>query len=189
VRIISGCYKGRRIDPPVNLPVRPTTDFAKEGLFNVLTNLVDFSATSVLDLFAGTGNISFEFISRGCKHVIALDIERRCVDFINLTAANLGMDGLKAVRSNALIYLRKPWEPFDLVFADPPYRMKGINQLPDQILNTGLLNAGGFLVLEHSGQIDFGEHPQVNQVRKYGKVHFSFFRQIRETKDDQYSSS
>ncbi|MFH1161469.1 MAG: RsmD family RNA methyltransferase [bacterium] len=184
MRIISGRYKGRRIDPQVSLAVRPTTDFAKEGLFNVLSNLVDFTETSVLDLFSGTGNISFEFISRGCTHVVALDIERRCVDFINHTATKLGMDGLKAVRVNVLVYLRNPYQTFDLIFADPPYQMSGIDQLPNQILNAGMLNEGGLLILEHSEKYNFTEYPLFTQVRQYGKVHFSFFRQTSVGKAD-----
>ena len=107
MRIISGIYKGRRILPPTNLPVRPTTDYAKEGLFNVLNNLIDFEETSVLDLFAGTGNITFEFVSRGVPTVMAIDIERRCADFISQTAKRLGMEGVSVRRMNVKVFLKR----------------------------------------------------------------------------------
>jgi len=176
VRIISGIYKGRRIHPPTRLPVRPTTDFAKEGLFNVLNNLIDFEETTVLDLFAGTGNIAFEFASRGAPAVLAIDIERRCVDFINQTTKRLGMEGVTALRMNVKVFLRQAFQKFDLVFADPPYGMEGIALLPEQILQAGVMNTGGMLVLEHSNKNNFTDHPCFDQLREYGKVHFSIFR-------------
>ena len=176
MRIISGIYKGRRIRPPVNLPVRPTTDYAKEGLFNVLNNLIDFEETTVLDLFAGTGNIAFEFASRGTPAVLAIDIERRCVEFINQTVERLGIEGVTARRMNVNVFLRQAFQKFDLVFADPPYEMDGIALLPEQILNTGVLNTGGMLILEHSKTNSFTDHPCFDQLREYGKVHFSIFR-------------
>lgn len=189
MRIISGTCKGRKINPPGNLPVRPTTDFAKEGIFNVLNNLVDLSELSVLDLFSGTGNIAFEFASRGARSVVAVDIERRCVDFISQTAAAFGLKSLYAVRMNVLVLLKIGKERADLVFADPPYGMDGIGKLPDLIFGSGIVNPGGMLVLEHSERYDFTAHPLFDQLREYGKVNFSIFRREGESEGVQYSSS
>jgi 16S rRNA (guanine966-N2)-methyltransferase len=176
LRIISGKYKGRRLHPPASLPVRPTTDFAKEGLFNVLNRLVDYGEVKVADLFAGTGAISFEFCSRGAGKVIAVDIERRCVDFINSTAAEFGMTELKAIRSNVLVFLRRYIEKYDVVFADPPYEMTGIAGFPALVLGSGLLAGNGLFVMEHSDRYDFSNEPYFLETRNYGRVHFTFFR-------------
>ncbi|HPT32664.1 MAG TPA: RsmD family RNA methyltransferase, partial [Prolixibacteraceae bacterium] len=121
MRIVSGKYRGRRLQPPVNLPVRPTTDFAKEGLFNVLNNTLDYESLTVLDLFSGTGSIAFEFLSRGAVEVTAVDSNHRCIDFIKKTAADFGASNLKAVKSNSFVFLKHMVAKFDLVFADPPY--------------------------------------------------------------------
>jgi len=180
VRIISGIYRGRKIHPPTNLPVRPTTDYAKEGLFNVLNNLIDFEETSVLDLFAGTGSITFEFVSRGVPSVLAIDIERRCVEFINKTAEQLGMEGVSVRRMNVKVFLRLAYQKFDLVFADPPYGMEGIALLPGKILEADMMNPRGLLILEHSDKYNFTDHPCFDQLREYGKVHFSIFRKPRD---------
>lgn len=176
MRIISGQFRGRRIHPPGGLPVRPTTDYAKEGLFNVLTNLVNLSETTVVDLFAGTGNISFEFVSRGAPMVLAVDIERRCVDFINQTAVKIGMEGIHAVRSNVLVFLKQTRTRFGIVFADPPYEMEGIERLPGMILSSGIVGSASMIILEHSERYDFSTDPAFDQLRKYGKVCFSLFR-------------
>jgi len=189
MRIISGEYKGRRIRPPATLLLRPTTDYAKESLFNVLNNMIDFSETRVLDLFAGTGNISFEFASRGCPEILAIDIERRCVDFINTTAKALGMSALSAYRVNTWVFLKKVHGNFDLVFADPPYEIKELEKLPGLILSSGVLNPSGLLVLEHSDAYSFTGNPFFDQLREYGKVCFSIFRLSRDEQEVQYSSS
>ncbi|MBE0648927.1 MAG: RsmD family RNA methyltransferase [Bacteroidales bacterium] len=189
MRIISGYYKGRKINPPGNLPVRPTTDYAKEGIFNVLNNLIDFSEITVLDLFAGTGNISFEFASRGALSVLAVDIERRCVDYINQTADKFGMEGIRAIRMNVLVLIKIGKERADVVFADPPYEMEGNEKLPDLIIDSGMLNPGGLLILEHSDKYEFSGNPSFYQLREYGKVHFSIFRGARDEGEVQYSSS
>jgi 16S rRNA (guanine966-N2)-methyltransferase len=178
VRIISGEYKGRRLNPPLNLPVRPTTDFAKEGLFNVLNHLVDYSETNVADLFAGTGNIAFEFVSRGCPLVTAVDIEQKCISFISQTAQKFRMEGLQPVRSNVYVFLKHPFRKFDLVFADPPYDMDNISEFPQLVMNSGLLSDDGIFVMEHSERYDFSADPALLQSRAYGKVHFSIFRKI-----------
>ncbi len=190
MRIISGQHKGRRINPPASLPVRPTTDYAKEGLFNVLNNLIDFSETSVLDLFSGTGNIAFEFSSRGSPTVLAVDIERRCVEFINQTAEKFKLEGFRAIRMNVMVLLKKKaWDSVDLVFADPPFGMDGIEKLPDLIRSSGIVKPTGIFILEHSEKYDFSDDPSFDQLREYGKVQFSFFSGMQNEQEVQYSSS
>jgi 16S rRNA (guanine966-N2)-methyltransferase len=184
MRIISGAYRGRRLSPPTGLPVRPTTDFAKEGLFNVLNGMVDFYETRVLDLYEGTGNMSFEFISRGCPEVMAVDIEHRCAAYIGETARDLGMQGLTAIRSNVIVFLEHPRKQYDLVFADPPYQMHGIRELPQLILASGLLRPGGLLVLEHSSRYKFTGDPGFREQRGYGSVQFSLFGMKNEGETD-----
>lgn len=176
LRIISGKYKGRRLHPPASLPVRPTTDFAREGLFNVLNRLVDYEEVKVADLFAGTGAVAFEFCSRGAGKVIAVDIERKCVDFINQTAAEFGMTELKAIRSNVMVFLRRYIEQYDVIFADPPYEMNGIKDLPGLVFASGILPGKGLFVMEHSDRYNFTNEPFFLETRNYGRVHFTFFR-------------
>jgi 16S rRNA (guanine966-N2)-methyltransferase len=175
MRIIGGKFKGRRLNPPNGLPVRPTTDFAKEGLFNVLNNIIDFEDIEVLDLFAGTGHIAFEFISRGASAVTAVDMHKGCVAFIDKTSESLGMENLHAVRANVFAFLKYPRSRFDLIFADPPYEMEGIDKIPELILQGGLLKDDGLLILEHSPKYNFTLHPNFDQQREYGRVNFSFF--------------
>jgi 16S rRNA (guanine(966)-N(2))-methyltransferase RsmD len=181
MRIVSGTLRGRRLQPPVNLPVRPTTDFAKESLFNVLNNLIDFEELKVLDLFAGTGSISFEFISRGAISVTSVDINHRCVEFIKKTAENLSIANLSVVRGNVMHYLEHSTIRSNMVFADPPYDLPAINKIPDLVLGSGILEPGGLLILEHGGGHDFTLHPSFLQHRHYGSVNFSFFRNTEES--------
>jgi 16S rRNA (guanine966-N2)-methyltransferase len=176
MRIVSGKYRGRRLQPPVNLPVRPTTDFAKEGLFNVLNNQVDFGSLRVLDLFTGTGSIAFEFLSRGVISVTAVDSNPRCIQFIRKTAEGLGADNITPVRSNCFVFLKHMSAKYDLIFADPPYDLDGIASVPVRVLESGLLAEEGLFILEHSGNNDFRDHPLFEQYRQYGSVNFSFFR-------------
>jgi 16S rRNA (guanine(966)-N(2))-methyltransferase RsmD len=175
VRIISGKYKGRKIEPPGRLPVRPTTDFAKEGLFNVLTNMVDFEGMEVLDLFAGSGSISFEFISRGCASVFAVEQHYAAVKFINEMAAKLGEKNVKAQNADVFRYLGFSNRPFDLVFADPPFDLDNAKLLPGIIFERKLLKEDGMLIIEHPERLDYSTLPGYSQTRKYGKVNFSFF--------------
>lgn len=176
MRIISGTHKGRRISPPKNLPVRPTTDLAKESLFNILNNYVDFSESHVLDLFAGTGSISFEFASREAASITSVDLNYRCVSFIKKTAANLGFENLKAYRTDVFKFLqRTPAEGYDLIFMDAPYDLEGTESLPDLVFNNGWLKKNARLIVEHPRGIDYSGHKYFSEVRNYGKVHFSFF--------------
>jgi len=176
MRIISGTYKGRKLHPPGNLPIRPTTDFAKEALFNVLNNLIDYESTRVLDLFAGTGSISYEFISRGCKSVTSLDNHPRCVGFIHKTGLELKMINLFPMKANALTFVRLSLDTWDLIFADPPYDLPQLPDLPELVLSGGLLLSGGMFILEHPKKYNFSKTPGFEQHRKYGEVNFTFFR-------------
>ena len=176
MRIISGKYRGRRLQPPVNLPVRPTTDFAKEGLFNILNNIVDFESLNVLDLFTGTGSIAFEFVSRGAAKVTAIDANHRCIEFIKKASEKFGADNLQPVKTNVFTFLKHTVGKFDLIFADPPYEMEGISDLPDLITSSALLSPGGLFILEHAAHYKFETHPCFDQRRAYGSVNFSFFK-------------
>ena len=177
MRIIRGIHRGRKITAPANLPVRPTTDLAKESLFNILENNLYFDDLSVLDLYAGTGSISYEFASRGSRQVIAVDINPLCVKFISDMATKLEFEQLKAVRSSSIGYLNHCREKFDLIFADPPYDLQGIEEVVEKVFAKQLLKDGGWLIIEHSQGKDFSIFPNFNQHRNYGKVNFSFFRQ------------
>lgn len=176
MRIVSGSLKGRRLQPPVNLPVRPTTDYAKEGLFNVLNNLVDFETIKVLDLFSGTGNIAFEFLSRGAPEVVAVDANTRCVEFIRKCAASLGVSGLKPIRSNCFVFIKHAYTGFDMIFADPPYDLDGLERLPDLVICSELFRSESMFILEHPKRYSFEGHPRFFQHRNYGSVNFTFFR-------------
>lgn len=176
MRIIGGSHAGLRLRPPVNLPVRPTTDMAKEALFNVLQNRIDFEGTYVLDLFSGTGNIAFELVSRGAAKVVAVDIHFKCVQYIKGTAEQLKMTALQAVKADALKFISTCTDKFDFIFADPPYELPQLPQIPDLIFNSGMLNPGGLLVLEHSSIRKIVEHPSLIESRKYGYSSFSFYQ-------------
>jgi 16S rRNA (guanine966-N2)-methyltransferase len=176
MRIIRGTHRGRKITPPSNLPVRPTTDLAKESLFNILDNRIYFEDLNVLDLYSGTGSIAYEFASRGGKSVIAVDIHPKCVSFIHETATRLGFENLKAVRSSSIGFLNHSFAKFDLIFADPPYDLEGIEDVISLVFSRNLLKEGGWLIIEHSQGKDFSAYPEFIEHRNYGKVNFSFFR-------------
>ncbi len=176
MRIISGTLGRRKLHPPENLPVRPTTDLAKESLFNILNNLIDFEDIAMLDLFAGTGSIGFEFVSRGAREVCAVDINAGCARFIEKTATEFHVDTMKTFQTDVFSFLKHTLKKFDVIFADPPYDMPNIITLPDIIFEKQLLLPDGMLIIEHSREIDFIAHPQFSQHRNYGKVNFSFFR-------------
>lgn len=176
MRIISGKYRGRSINPPRNLRARPTTDFAKENLFNVLSNIVDFSESDVLDLFAGTGSISYEFASRGARSVTSVEINPVHYNFIRNTARELGADNIFPVKANAFLYIKGCPKSFDIVFSDAPYDLAGIDGFPGLVLDGKLLNDGGIFILEHSDRYDFSGYEYFWQLRSYGSVRFSLFR-------------
>lgn len=179
MRIISGKFKGRRFFPPAdNWPTRPTTDFAKEGLFNILNNHFDFEDIKVLDLFGGTGSHSYEFISRGCTDVTYVDKFPGCVEFVRQTAQKLGVeDCLRIVRADVFRFIAQCREQYDYIFAGPPYPLPNIPEIPGLIFSFNLLRPGGWLVLEHNPQHDFKDHPNFAEARHYGKTIFSIFHQ------------
>ena len=176
MRIIRGIHRGRKITPPSNLPVRPTTDLAKESLFNILDNHIDFEDMHVLDLYAGTGSISYEFASRGGRLVIAVDINPKCISYINETATRLGFKNMKAIRSSSITFLDHCKEKFNIIFADPPYDLEGIEEVIKRVYSNDLLREDGWLIIEHSPGKDFSAFDGFYQHRNYGKVNFSFFR-------------
>jgi len=175
VRIISGIFRGKRIHPPGNFKARPTTDFAKENLFNILIHQYDLEEMDVLDLFSGTGSISYEFASRGARSVLAIEMDPRHFRFIKETCSSMQIDQITVIRADVFKYLRKPVQAFDIIFADPPYDHPGLAELPDLVLNSEVLNTSGLFILEHPGSYSFSAHPRFHQHRKYGGVNFTIF--------------
>ena len=175
MRIISGKYKGRLFHPGKSFRARPTTDFSKESLFNILENRIDWEKTAVLDLFAGTGSISFEMISRGCIHATAVEKDGIHCRFIRETASALGIQNLAVIKENVFRFLSGSTGSFDLVFADPPYDMREFQSVAAKILGSKVLKEGGLFILEHSKNNDFRDLPEFLELRRYGSVHFSFF--------------
>ena len=175
MRIIGGRLKGKVINPPAGYRARPTTDFAKEGLFNILNNEYEFEDLKVLDLFGGTGAIAFEFASRGAARVYCVEMERANASFIKTEAARLGLSNVTMVRDNVFDFLPICHEKFDLIFADPPYALEGLDTLPDKVLTRDLLHPGCYFILEHGDEHSFTGHPLFKKEKTYGRVHFSFF--------------
>lgn len=175
MRIIGGKLKGRVIDLPPRYSARPTTDFAKEALFNILDNEYDFEDLRVLDLFGGTGAISYEFASRGAARVYSVEMSRENAQFIRREAARLGLDAVVAVHQNVFDFLPICYEKFDIIFADPPYALEGLETIPDKVLGAGILHPERYFILEHGSEHSFREHPLFVKEKIYGRVHFSFF--------------
>ncbi|MDE5661950.1 MAG: RsmD family RNA methyltransferase [Muribaculaceae bacterium] len=175
MRIIRGKYGRRRFDVPSNITARPTTDFARENIFNVLENMLDFEGLDALDLFAGTGAISFEFLSRECRHVTAVEKAPTQQRFIAKVAGELGADNFSLVRGDVLRYIVSAPKAFDIVFADPPYDMDGFAEIPGKILGSALVKPGTVVIVEHSRKHDFSSLPHFADHRAYGSVNFSIF--------------
>ena len=176
MRIITGRYKGRRFDIPRTFKARPTTDFAKENIFNVLQGYTDFDGKTALDLFAGTGSISLELASRGCQQVVSVEADRDHAAFIRQCFAKLGADNQLLIRGDVFKFLKTCRQSFDFIFADPPYALQELSQIPDLILESTLLRPDGLLVFEHGKDHDFSQHPRFVEHRQYGSVNFSIFR-------------
>ena len=176
MRIISGTHGGRPIRMPNEFSARPTTDFAKTALFNILNNSIDYEEITVLDLFSGTGSISYEFASRGAKLVELVEMMQDNYSFICKTIQALKFNNIRPYRADAFVYLKKSHNKYDVIFADPPYTNENIIQIPDLVFENGLLLPDGVLIIEHSSKIKFEEHPHFRERRSYGRVNFSFFR-------------
>ncbi|MCF2594232.1 RsmD family RNA methyltransferase [Bacteroides caecigallinarum] len=176
MRVISGIYKRRRFDVPHTFKARPTTDFAKENLFNVLNNYIDFEGgITALDLFAGTGSISIELVSRGCDKVISIEKDPQHFSFINKIMKEVKTDKCFVLRGDVFRYIERCNEKFDFIFADPPYALERLSEIPDLIFNHKLLKEDGLFVLEHGKDLSFESHPNFIEHRYYGSVNFSFF--------------
>jgi len=176
MRIISGKYKGKRLVAPKKLPVRPTTDFAKEALFNILNNSLEFSEIKLLDLFAGTGNISFEFASRGAQHIISVDSHFACVKYITKITEELSFP-IDAIKSDASKFISSTSSKFDVIFADPPYNLEQIDfeNIIAKVFSNAILNKEGLLIIEHSKHTDLSHLDYFKEARRYGGSVFSFF--------------
>ena len=175
MRIIGGKYKGRIFNPGKSFTARPTTDIAKEGLFNILENRFHFEDKVVLDLFSGTGSIGYEFISRGCENAVLVEKNLNHYLFIKDVVKALNIDNVKIFHSDVFKFLFKYQGKFDIIFADPPYNLPQLQQIPDAVFKAEILNKSGIFILEHPKDFNFSSHSNFTELRKYGKVNFSFF--------------
>lgn len=175
MRIIRGKYGRRRFSVPTNITARPTTDFARENIFNVIENLTDIEGARCLDLFAGTGAVSFEFLSRGAASVTSVEKSPVQGRFIEKVAGELHDDNLRLLRTDALRFIRDGRAPFDIIFADPPYNMEGFGEIPEAVLSSRLVKPGTLFIMEHSKAYNFSRLPHFKEHRAYGSVNFSIF--------------
>jgi 16S rRNA (guanine966-N2)-methyltransferase len=177
MRIIGGMYRGRRFNPPSFFRARPTTDFAKESLFNLINNRIELEGARVLDLFAGTGSITYEFMSRGCSFICSVDQNAKYLGFIKKTAEELNPREkiVHTLKADVLKFLHRAELDYDLIFADPPYDLPELERIPGLIYDNASLKQGAIVIVEHSSSYDFSGHPRFEELRKYGSVHFSFF--------------
>lgn len=175
MRIVGGKYKGRIFHPGKRFDARPTTDIAKEGLFNILENRYDFSNKRVLDLFSGTGSIGYEFISRGCERATLVENNFNHYKFILKVIQELHIDNAQVFKADAFKFIKKSGDQFQIIFADPPYEMKDFENVALEVLKSNLLAKEGVFILEHPREYNFSSYPDFKEIRKYGKVNFSFF--------------
>jgi 16S rRNA (guanine966-N2)-methyltransferase len=176
MRIIGGKLKGIRLNPPKKLPVRPTTDMAKEALFNILENKIAIEELKILDLFSGTGNVSLEFASRGAKQITSVDINFGCVSYLKATSKELDLAQISTLKNDVFKFLNAATEQYDLIFADPPYDIPKIPEIAQIVFNKKLLADDGLLIIEHQSMQNLGNHPNFIEKRKYGYSAFSFFK-------------
>lgn len=182
MRIISGQLGGRRISPPSNMPyTRPTTDIAKEGLFNILQNNLDFEDLKTLDLFGGTGSISYELASRGANDLTIVEKDNQMFSFIKKTATDLNLQNFKVVKSDVFRFIETCRDKFDFIFAGPPYALTSIDEIPKLIFEKGLLNEGGWFILEHTPRNNYQTYPYFLREKNYGTTVFSIFEMPNET--------
>ncbi len=176
MRIVGGEFGGRRFHPPAKIPARPTTELAKEGLFNMLTHLIDFEGISTLDLFGGTGSISYELASRGAERLILVERDKTTIDFIKKTVKELGIEKKAQVMfGDVFKFMKQCDEQFDFIFAGPPYALINIDDLPLLVFEKDLLKEGGIFVLEHTPRNDYQHHPSFFKMKNYGTTIFSLF--------------
>jgi 16S rRNA (guanine966-N2)-methyltransferase len=181
MRIIGGQYGGRKFNPPNKMPyTRPTTDIAKEGLFNVLQHSLDFEELKTLDLFGGTGSITYELASRGATDLTIVEKDNQMADFIRKTASALGIEDLKLVKMDVFRFIDQTTDKFDLIFAGPPYALTNIDDLPVKIFDRRLLNQHGWFVLEHTPRNDYKSYPFYKKEKNYGTTIFSIFVETRD---------
>lgn len=177
MRIVGGKYKGRIFNPGKKFSARPTTDLAKEALFNILENRYNFSDKIILDLFAGTGSISYEFISRGCLHATLVEKHYNHFKFIQSVIHSLAIENANVVKGDVFKFLEKTNQQFNIIFADPPFNLQEIMSIPEKVFMNNVLAKNGLLIIEHPKNIDFSKNSKFTELRKYGKVQFSFFEQ------------
>lgn len=179
MRIIGGDLKGRRFSPPSNIPARPTTDFAKEALFNILNNRIYFDEVSFLDLFSGTGSIGFEFFSRGCRDITSVDLSPISINFNQETSLAIGMQPYhKLIRADVLSFIKNHSASYDVIFAGPPYALAEIDEIPNMIFENNLLAPNGIFIMETSPKHNFENNFNLVDVRNYGQTHFWFFKHL-----------
>lgn len=177
MRIIGGTLGGRRINPPTNMPLtRPTTDIAKEGLFNILQNRMSFEGISTLDLFGGTGAITYELASRGATDLTVVEMDNKMVQYITTNLTNFKINNCQLIKSNVFQFLQNCNKQYHFIFAGPPYALKTIDELPKIIVNKNLVNQNGFFVLEHTPRNDYAAFQGYQFTRNYGTTLFSFFK-------------
>lgn len=182
MRIVAGRFKGRRFHPPANIPARPTTDFAKEGLFNILENTFDLSTISFLDLFSGTGSLSYEMASRGCEEIVCVEADGRSAAFIKKTVADLGIHAI-VMQMDVFQYMRSTKQQFNIIFAGPPYALTSLAEIPNEIFELNLLADKGWFILEHNPHHNFESHPNFVRTRNYGSTIFSIFENLKKDHD------
>lgn len=179
MRIITGQYKGRHFDVPRTFKARPTTDFAKENIFNVINGYIDLDGASALDLFAGTGSISLEMLSRGCTPVISIEADRDHAAFIRQCMTKLGVSGHMLIRGDVFRFIKSCRQQFDFIFADPPYALADLPKIPTLVFERGMLKPDGIFVFEHGKGNDFSADPHFVEHRAYGSVNFTIFKNIK----------
>lgn len=175
MRVVSGKYRGRKIYPPKKFHSRPTTDFAKESLFNILEHQLEWEAFKVLDLFAGSGSISVEFLSRGAASVLSVDKHPKVIQHLHQLKSEFNDENWSISKADVFQFIEKSPQSFDLIFADPPFGMKQMDELVDRVLNSTILSDEGLFILEHGGEHQFENHPQFTKTKNYGGVNFTFF--------------
>jgi 16S rRNA (guanine(966)-N(2))-methyltransferase RsmD len=175
VRIIGGKFRGRLIEPPAGFRARPTTDFARESLMNILNNKIDFEEISLLDLFGGTGAVSYEFASRGTCDIDIIETDRRSCEFIGRTLKTFDLTTAKIHRIDVRDWLKICHKQYDVIFADPPYALRWLEELPEMVMHSGAVKASTLFILEHPKNLDFSSHSLFFEHRHYGNVNFSFF--------------